>query len=56
VICAIAGGGKVVAIGATVGERAGGAAVAVKGGKEVQLGTDPMLSFILSRDFSIKPQ
>jgi hypothetical protein len=54
VIGAIAGGGKGAAIGAAVGAGAGGATVAATRGQEVHFDSESKVTFVLSREISVK--
>jgi hypothetical protein len=53
-IGAIAGGGKGAAIGAAVGAGAGGATVVATRGKEVHFDSESKVTFVLSREISVK--
>ena len=55
VIGAIAGGGKGAAIGGPVGAGAGVAAAAITGKKDIRLGAERQLTFILTEPVAIKP-
>ena len=54
VIGAIAGGGKGAAIGAAVGGGAGGATVLATRGNEVKFQAEDELSFVLTREVTVK--